>query len=240
MKYHVRDRAAGFGRPPARPPRAPNACRPPARAEPLRSAEPPPPAAPHRRRAGLAPSPRADTIPRPPHASPPAPFPSQGLGASMCVPNPPVFSAPRAPSVRPREAPAQNPPPRSSLVSCPLRRRRSNGSATAVPHHTPLRAARPTPRARGQKERAASSAPRSFRRLPAPPAPQPLDCGRRKPLHERAPERVRAPGRPGPPPPRSRARARSCGSCCGGRRLARAPDARQRRGRGRGRLLARA
>lgn len=62
-----------------------------------------------------------------------------------------------------------------------------------MPHHTPLLAAQQMPRSCRQKERAAASAFISFRRLPAPPAPQPLDCGsgRRKPLHERAPEKAR-------------------------------------------------
>ncbi|KAF6321313.1 hypothetical protein mRhiFer1_008441 [Rhinolophus ferrumequinum] len=95
-----------------------------------------------------------------------------------------LFSAPLG-------SPSTKPPPRYTLVLCPLRRSRSNGLRTAVPHHTPRLAVQPTLRARRQKESAAPSAPRSFRRLPAPPAPQPLDCGRRKPLHERAPEQAR-------------------------------------------------
>lgn len=107
-----------------------------------------------------------------PRFQPPSPPGGWGL---ECVSLISQFSEPRQ---HLWEALAKKAPPRSSLILCPLWRSRSNGLRTAVPHHTPFLAAQPTPRARRQKKSAAPSAPISFRRLPAPPAPQPLDCGR--------------------------------------------------------------
>lgn len=59
-------------------------------------------------RQGLPLPPKQTPSLRRPQASPPAPFPSRGVGAWMCVPNPPVFWAPPAFSVRLWEALAQN------------------------------------------------------------------------------------------------------------------------------------
>lgn len=148
---------------------------------------------------------------------------------------PPGSPSPASLSSAPLGSPGTKSPPRSSPLLRPLRRSRSNGLRTAVPQHTPLPAAEPAPPTRRQRGRAAPSAPISFRRrLPAPPAPLPLDCGRRKPLHERAPERTH-PGAAAPPPrfwrpTRTRARC----SCRGGRRLARAQDGCQGGGPGAG------
>lgn len=164
--------------------------------EPLRPAEPPLPAAPHQRQAGLTPSPRADTIPPSPSSLASSPLPLPGGWGLECVSLTPQFPEPCSLFSAPLGSPGTKSPPRSSLLLRPLWRSRSNGLRTAVPHHTPLFTAQPEPRALRQRERASPSAPISFRRLSAPPAPQPLDCGRRKPLHERAPECARPAGRP--------------------------------------------
>lgn len=163
----------------------------------------------------------------------------------MCVPNPPVSRAPPAFSVRLREALAQN----HRRVTASFSALSGGARVTASEPQCRITPRSPPPNQRLQpaasppsKGRAAPSAPISFRRLPAPPAPQPLDCGRRKPLHERAPQRARP--RAGPAAAQilavGEAWTRAPCGCFGGPRLARAPDYcqglgggdRERRGRG--------
>ena len=85
--------------------------------------------------------------------------------------------------------------------------------------------------------------PRPYPSADSPPLPRrkPLDCGRRKPLHERAPEYARP--RAGPAAAQilaaGAAWTRARCSCCGGRLLARAQDGCQGLGGGdgKGRVL---
>lgn len=154
------------------------------------------PAAPHQRQAALAPSPRAHTISQPLRASPPAPFPSRGVGAWMSVPNPPASRAPPAFSVRLWEALAQNhrrAPASSSALSRGAGVTASEPQCRITPRSLPLKLVPPASR---QRERAAPSAAISFRRLPAPPAPQASGLWEKK-TAAWARSRVRAtPGRP--------------------------------------------
>lgn len=99
-----------------------------------------------------------------------------------------------------------------------------NGLGTAVPQHT-----RGRPGGRARRSLRAGILPPT----PRPPAPLPLDCGRRKPLHERAPARARA--RPARRRPDSGgAWTRGLCSCGGGPHRARAPDVCQGVGGGHG------
>lgn len=161
-----------------------------ARTELLRTAAPPLPAAPHQRQAGLAPSSPADTIPRPPSrlASSPRPLPGGwGLdGVSLTPqcsePRQPLQGAPGKPGHK--TAAALQPSPRRALEE--REQRLEDRSAASHPGpRRPAPAAGP-PSAGARRSLRAQILPPT----PRPPAPQPLDCGRRKPLHERAPERA--------------------------------------------------
>lgn len=115
-----------------------------------------------------------------------APWPCPGPGTPRRVPDRPAAGAPPAsvclsdtPALRRRRRRA---PPSSAA----LWRSGGNGLGTAVPQHTRRR-----PGGRARRSLRAGILPPT----PRPPAPLPLDCGRRKPLQERTPARAR-PRRP--------------------------------------------
>lgn len=142
--------------------------------------------------------------------------------ASALLPCP----GPRAP-LRVPDRPAAGAPPASGASATPGRSAAAAAAAALQPPPPPSGRAGVTasePQCRSTPAPAAGrpSAPLPPRRYPSadspPSAPLPLDCGRRKPLHERAPERAPPAG---PPPPRfwrrvgeraGRARARARGA----------------------------
>lgn len=110
-----------------------------------------------------------------------APWPCPGPGAPRRVPDRPAAGAPPA-SVCLSDARALRCRRRAPASSAALWRSWGNGLGTAVPQHTHGR-----PGGRARRSLRAGILPPT----PRPPAPLPLDCGRRKPLHERAPARAR-------------------------------------------------
>lgn len=159
-----------------------------------------------------------------------APLPCPGPRAPLRVPDRPAAGAPPASgaSAMPGHSAAalQPPPPPSGVAGVTA----SEPQCRSTPAPAAGRPSAPLP-------------PRRYPSADSPPsAPLPLDCGRRKPLHERAPERAPPAG---PPPPRfwrrvgeraglERARARGACSCGAGPRRARAPDGCQGPGGGDG------
>lgn len=131
-------------------------------------------------------------------------------------------ATPRRSATAAAAAALQSPPPPSGGA----------GVTASEPQCRSTPAARLPPGGRARRSLRASILPPT----PRPPAPLPLDCGRRKPLQERAPARAR------PRPARRRpdsggAWTRGSCSCGGGPRRARAPERLPgRRGRARARL----
>lgn len=142
---------------------------PPVGTELLAPAAPPVPAALHQAQAGLAPSPRADTIPRPPSrlASSPRPLPG-GWGGLECVSLTPQGSEPRQPFQGASEKPGHKSAAalQPSLPPSPEEREQRPQDRSAASHPGPRR---PAPAA-SPPSRAAR---RSLRAQILPPTPRP-------------------------------------------------------------------